>query len=412
MKKILRLILAFQIVWCFPLISNAYSETVVLNKKFLSYSQDLDIREGDFIFQHLPGRLTRVIADITNSPYSHCGIIVKKQSNFYVLEAIGPVIETPLNTWINRGIGHRITIVRLKEKYQRDIPKIIKAANKFKGLPYDVQYDWDNEKIYCSELIYKAVDAAIGLQLTNFVNLGDLSWQPHEAFIRYITGGELPLDRKMITPADIVVSDKVDIVYSSFPPKPQEGIVFETADLAGVWSGDYTFPGNQLIQVNLNVDDQGKIQEGQLAPNIYIYPSNIKKFNSRTGEFNYVFYDNNQVKTVIDGKIDPTKDALFGQWNDSRGFRGVFSLAKLEKTEEIKPEESRLLRQFNSSRTVLNNLPPQINVPYVQNVENQPEVLNEANYIWVANDAAPAAGQITQQPKKRKGGFSSMSTAR
>ena len=216
----------------------------------------------------------------------------------------------------------------------------------------------------------------------------------------------------MITPADIVVSDKVDIVYSSFPPKPQEGIVFETADLAGVWSGDYTFPGNQLIQVNLNVDDQGKIQEGQLAPNIYIYPSNIKKFNSRTGEFNYVFYDNNQVKTVIDGKIDPTKDALFGQWNDSRGFRGVFSLAKLEKTEEIKPEESRLLRQFNSSRTVLNNLPPQINVPYVQNVENQPEVLNEANYIWVANDAAPAAGQITQQPKKRKGGFSSMSTAR
>ena len=143
----------------FILISISFSAQITFAQslKFAKLSvqgdwKSLDIREGDFIFQHLPGRLTRVIADITGSQYSHCGIIVKKSDGFYVLEAIGPVRETPLEEWINRGVGHRIAIVRLKEKYQSEIPKIIQAAYKFMGLPYDIQYELDDEKIYCSEL--------------------------------------------------------------------------------------------------------------------------------------------------------------------------------------------------------------------------------------------------------------------
>lgn len=104
--------------------------SVALNKfKVTPNIEALDIREGDFVFQHLPARLTRVIADVTDSQYSHCGIIVRKADGFYVLEAIGPVKETPLQEWINRGVGHRITIVRLKEQYRNQIPKIIKAAS-------------------------------------------------------------------------------------------------------------------------------------------------------------------------------------------------------------------------------------------------------------------------------------------
>ncbi len=124
--------------------SNSFSgaiSTMASNKfKVTPDINALDIREGDFIFQHLPARLTRVIADVTNSQYSHCGIIIKKVDGFYVLEAIGPVKETPLQEWIDRGVGHRITIVRLKEQYRNQIPKIIQAARQFMYAPYDIQY--------------------------------------------------------------------------------------------------------------------------------------------------------------------------------------------------------------------------------------------------------------------------------
>ncbi len=187
-----------------------------LKTRFVDATKELDIKEGDFVFQHLPGELLSVIADVTESQYSHCGIIVKKDGQFYVLEAIGPVKFTPLNQWIHRGISSKITIVRLKEQYQSQVPKIIKSSYQYLNRPYDIQYEWDDEKIYCSELIYKSVREATGLKLAEFRKLKSMNWRPHESYIRSITGGELPLDRMMITPEDLVQSDKVSIVYSSF----------------------------------------------------------------------------------------------------------------------------------------------------------------------------------------------------
>jgi len=188
-----------------------------LKTKMFDHTKTLDLREGDFIFQHLPGKLLRVIADVTDSPYSHCGIIVKKDNQFYVLEAIGPVKVTPANEWIHRGIGSRITLVRLKEEYRQEIPDIIQAGYAYLNRPYDILYEWDDRKIYCSELIYKAAHDGAGIRLAEFKTLGEMNWQPHADFIREITGGDLPLDRMMITPHDLVVSDKVDIVFTSFP---------------------------------------------------------------------------------------------------------------------------------------------------------------------------------------------------
>lgn len=187
----------------------------VLRSKIINYTKNVDVQNGDFIFQHLPGPLLEMIADMTNSRYSHCGIIVKKPEGFYVLEAIGPVKETPLNEWISHGVGRHFTIVRLKPEYRKNIPEIIREGYVFLGRPYDIQYQWGDKNIYCSELIYKAVLSATGMRLAEFVRLGDMEWQPYEKAIRQITGGELPLERKMITPEALVRSDKVDVVFTS-----------------------------------------------------------------------------------------------------------------------------------------------------------------------------------------------------
>ena len=74
-----------------------------LKSKFVDASKDLDIQEGDFIFQDVQGRLFRMIEGVTGSSITHCGIIVKKNGQLHVLEAVGPVMFTPLNEWIHRG---------------------------------------------------------------------------------------------------------------------------------------------------------------------------------------------------------------------------------------------------------------------------------------------------------------------
>ena len=89
---------------------------------------------------------------------------------------------------------------------------MITAAEKFIGLPYDIQYELDDEKIYCSELIYKGFKTASGQNLGKTVKLGDLDWKPHEQVIRAIAGDPVPLEREMITPRDLAKAEQLDAV--------------------------------------------------------------------------------------------------------------------------------------------------------------------------------------------------------
>ena len=212
-KTIKMMIILFGIVYIWHVAPHSMV-LIGLKSKFIDATKNLDIQEGDFIFQDVNGELFQVIKDVTGSPLTHCGIVLKRGGKWYVIEAIGPVKLTPLNAWIHRGIGSQITVARLKVSYQDQIANIIKASYTYLNRPYDIQYEWDDEKIYCSELIYKAVRDVSGLKLAKFRKLGEMNWQPHEEFIRKVDRGVLPLEREMITPVDLLHSDKVEVVYS------------------------------------------------------------------------------------------------------------------------------------------------------------------------------------------------------
>ena len=62
-----------------------------------------DFKEGDLIFQVSQSRQSPFIQLATNSPWSHCGVIVEKEGKLYVLEASNVVKLTPLKAWIDRG---------------------------------------------------------------------------------------------------------------------------------------------------------------------------------------------------------------------------------------------------------------------------------------------------------------------
>lgn len=171
--------------------------------------------EGDLIFQSLPlNPLIEAIEGSTGSPFSHCGILWRASAGgWMVLEAIGPVKDTPVSEWVGQGRDGRYTVFRLKQAWRSRIPEFLKAADGYKGRPYDIHYDMDDDRIYCSELIWKSFRKAAGVDLGSPQTLGELNWKPYESVIRRIENGNLPLGRRMITPRRVSEAPQLELVF-------------------------------------------------------------------------------------------------------------------------------------------------------------------------------------------------------
>lgn len=184
------------------------------NAQALYYRLMYSPREGDIVFQSLPhGELVDAIEGVTHSPYSHCGVVLLKDGQWIVVEAIVTVHETPLIRWMQRGRKAGIAVYRLDPKYNAMIPEFKKHLVSYEGLPYDYDYEMSDKAIYCSELVYKAFQKATGEEMGHLEKLGDLDWKPFEGFIRSVQGDKLPLDRPMITPVSVSKAKQIKVVY-------------------------------------------------------------------------------------------------------------------------------------------------------------------------------------------------------
>ena len=171
-------------------------------------------QEGDVVFQSLPqSPLVDAIEGATKSSFSHCGIVVRDGDDFKVLEAFRTVHETPLVNFINRARDGRLTVFRFKAPWSSRLAEVVAKAKGFEGRPYDSHYAFDDDAIYCSELIFKAFKAATGETLGTVQRLGDLNWPPFEDFIRQEEGGSVPVDREMITPKELSQASQLEIAF-------------------------------------------------------------------------------------------------------------------------------------------------------------------------------------------------------
>lgn len=182
--------------------------------------------EGDVVFQSLPpSPLVNTIEGVTRSPYSHCGLVALRNGQWVVVEALDGVEETPLRAFLIRGRNHGFAVYRLREQHQSAVAETISNARRYLGRPYDVRYQMDDEKIYCSELIYKAFrDATNGQELGRLVRLGELNWKPYVEAIEHFEGGPVPLEREMISPIEMARSSQLQLVMNwRFPTAAAQG---------------------------------------------------------------------------------------------------------------------------------------------------------------------------------------------
>ena len=136
-----------------------------------------EIKSGDLIFQTSLSGQSKAIQLATKSKYSHCGLIYKDGKDYFVFEAVQPVKRTPLDKWIARGQDGKYVIKRLKNADEVITPetlsKMKQVGDKFKGKNYDLTFEWSDDKIYCSELIWKIYERGAGIEIGKLQKLSD-----------------------------------------------------------------------------------------------------------------------------------------------------------------------------------------------------------------------------------------------
>ncbi|HWU53649.1 MAG TPA: YiiX/YebB-like N1pC/P60 family cysteine hydrolase, partial [Tahibacter sp.] len=73
------------------------------------------LRDGDIIFQTSRSSQSAAIQRSTHSRYSHMGLILHRQGQPYVFEAVATVRFTPLAQWTARGAGGHYVIKRWRD---------------------------------------------------------------------------------------------------------------------------------------------------------------------------------------------------------------------------------------------------------------------------------------------------------
>jgi len=167
--------------------------------------------DGDIIFQTSSGDLSKAIQLATKSNLSHCGIIFFDNGKPYVYEAIQPVCKTPVEEWISRGTNKKYYIKSLKDKKRLDaagIKAMKQNCNKFLGKNYDIYFGWSDERIYCSELVWKIYKYALNIEPGKLQHLRefDLSSDIVKQKLKERYGNDIPYDEQVISPQAIFES--------------------------------------------------------------------------------------------------------------------------------------------------------------------------------------------------------------
>jgi hypothetical protein len=181
---------------------------------------DKDLHEGDLIFHTSKSAQSQAIQLATHSPYSHCGIVFKEAGNWLVYEAIQPVQYTPLVKWIARGEGQHFVTKRLRMPGGTltlgEVRRLADAGRPLLDHKYDVYFGWSDDRVYCSELIWKVFDRGLGRQVGKLQQLRDfdLSHPAVQAKLRERYGDNPPLSEPVISPVSIFNSPELVTVLS------------------------------------------------------------------------------------------------------------------------------------------------------------------------------------------------------
>jgi len=168
------------------------------------------LQAGDIVFCGNAGPQADAIREATDSPFTHCGIVFLQQGRLMVLEAVQPVRVATLDHFIASGSPGTLHAKRLKTALSREATeRAWKWGSTLTGRDYDPLFRWDDEKLYCSELVWKVYQHA-GVELCPRRHFRDYHLdRPAVRKIitsRYGSVDKLPAHEWVVAPADLAAS--------------------------------------------------------------------------------------------------------------------------------------------------------------------------------------------------------------
>lgn len=117
-----------------------------------SCSDSIDItnlQEGDVVFIESQSSQSPYIKVGTMSKWTHCGVVVDTPQGMKVLEASKTVRLTSAAKFIGAARNDNWCVKRPRQQLSKPI-----SYKKYLGQSYDLEFKFDNGKMYCSELVW------------------------------------------------------------------------------------------------------------------------------------------------------------------------------------------------------------------------------------------------------------------
>ena len=137
----------------------------------------------------------------------------EEQGKWYVLEAVQPVKITAFEQWITHGDDHHYVVKRLKDAEKIMTAEVtnemIAMGKKMIGKNYDLYFGWSDDRIYCSELVWKLYKRTTGLSIGATQKFEELNFKHPEVkrILKERYGNDLPLQETIISPGAMFESE-------------------------------------------------------------------------------------------------------------------------------------------------------------------------------------------------------------
>ena len=169
------------------------------------------LKSGDIIFQQSLSDQSHALALATGSTYTHMGVVLVVNGKYLVFEATKTVRLTPLEAWIKQGKYGRYSVKRLKKDTQLTPAQEAKAKSFVSdnlGKNYDSYFNWSDNTMYCSELIWKMYKHVGNIELCKTRKLSDFNLN-HSVVSKKLKeryGSAIPINETVVAPSDIYMS--------------------------------------------------------------------------------------------------------------------------------------------------------------------------------------------------------------
>lgn len=198
-----------------------------------------NFQEGDLLFQDCQcGPICEAIEDVNEEGdqrrFSHMAIVISDSGSLKVIEAnTAGVRKVHLDSFLSRYIDDkgnpRIAVGRLKKNDPSLISKAAQFVQTKLGMSYDYEFIANNDKFYCSELIYEAFKHAN--KNKDFFHEKKMTFKKyktksyHPVFVSYYKEikKKIPEGKRGTNPSQISRDHRLTITYL-FAPKSSQSM--------------------------------------------------------------------------------------------------------------------------------------------------------------------------------------------